>query len=133
MSSVLPLSRALAGAAVLLSVIAWGAASSTLVPATTSAIEQLKPGHGREQVFAHCMPCHSTAVIVASHQTREQWDQTITKMQKQNGMWAIAPTIRNQILDYLEASQPPSEPALEKAKESPWASPLYRPNPLWNQ
>lgn len=96
-----------------------------------SAIGQLKPGKGREMVLANCMPCHSTAVIAATHLTRERWDQTITKMQKQNGMWPVAPSIRNQILDYLAATQPPSDPGLEKAKETPWGAPLYRPNPLW--
>ncbi|MBI4626371.1 MAG: hypothetical protein HY736_24530 [Verrucomicrobia bacterium] len=96
-----------------------------------SAIEQLKEGRGREFVLANCLPCHSTAVIAASHLTRQRWDQTITKMQKQNGLWPLAPEMRTQILDYLEINQPPSDPGLEKAKETPWASPLYRPNPLW--
>ena len=96
-----------------------------------SAIQQLKPAKGRELVLANCIPCHSTAVIAASHLTREKWEQTITKMQKQNGMWPLLPAIKNQILDYLEATQPPSDPGLEKAKETPWAAPLYRPNPIW--
>lgn len=99
--------------------------------ANISAIQQLKPGKGRELILANCIPCHSTAVIAASHQTRERWDLTITKMQKQNGMWPILPSIRKQILDYLELTQPPSDPGLEKAKETQWAAPLYRPNPLW--
>jgi hypothetical protein len=101
------------------------------VQLNTSAIQQLKPAKGRELILANCIPCHSTAVIAATHQTRERWDQTITKMQKQNGMWPVLPSIRKQILDYLEATQPPSDPGLEKAKETPWANPLYRPNPLW--
>jgi hypothetical protein len=101
------------------------------IQANTSAIQQLKAVKGRELILANCLPCHSTAVIAASHQTREKWDQTITKMQKQNGMWPILPSIRKQILDYLEATQPPSDPGLDKGKETPWANPLYRPNPLW--
>ena len=100
-------------------------------PANISAIQQLKAVKGRELILANCIPCHSTAVIAASHLTREKWDQTITKMQKQNGMWPILPGIRNQILDYLETTQPPSDPGLEKAKETQWAAPLYRPNPIW--
>jgi len=94
-------------------------------------IEDLKPGKGRELVMAYCIPCHSTAVVTASHQTREGWDNTITKMQTQNRLWPIPAEMRRQILDYLAATQPPSDPGLEKAKESPWAAPLYRPNPLW--
>lgn len=121
----------------LLAVIAFlygGAQAADAPPAVqvnTSAIQQLKAAKGRELILANCLPCHSTAVIAASHQTREKWDLTITKMQKQNGMWPILPTIRKQILDYLEATQPPSDPGLDKGKETPWANPLYRPNPLW--
>ena len=99
--------------------------------ANVGAFEQLKAAPGRELVLANCLPCHSTAVIASAHQSRERWDQTITRMQKQNGLWPLAPDMRRQILDYLAATQPPSDPALEKGKETPWASPLYRPNPLW--
>lgn len=96
-----------------------------------SAFEQLKPGAGRELVLANCLPCHSTAVIASAHLSRERWDQMITRMQTQNGLWPIAPAMREQILNYLAATQPPSDPGLEKGKETPWATPLYRPNPLW--
>jgi hypothetical protein len=97
----------------------------------TSSVADLKDYKGRDVVLAMCMPCHSAAVITASHRSRAGWDQTITKMQKQNGMWQIPEEIRTQLLDYLEATQPPSDPGLEKARETPWANPLYRPNPLW--
>jgi len=125
--------RGLLAATVLIS-YGWSqAADAPPAPssANISAIQQLKPVKGRELILANCIPCHSTAVIAASHQTREKWDQTITKMQKQNGLWPILPSIRKQILDYLETTQPPSDPGLEKAKETQWAGPLYRPNPLW--
>lgn len=107
------------------------AADPSAASENVSAIGQLKSGKGRELVLAHCMPCHSSAVIAASHQSRERWDQTITRMQTQNGMWPLPAALRNQILDYLAATQPVSDPGLERAKESPWAAPLYRPNPLW--
>ena len=123
-------SRAIAIVAVL-PVLAWCAAEPTSVPENTSVIGELKPGQGRELVLANCLMCHSAAVIVASHRTRHQWDQTITRMQTQNGLSPLPPALRNQILDYLETTQPPSDPGLEKAKESPWARPLYRSNPLW--
>lgn len=117
---------------VVLAALAAIAAEQPPPPAANIGVfDELKPGPGREFVLGNCLPCHSTAVIAASHQTRERWDQTITKMQKQNGMWPIAPEMRKQILDYLEKTQPPSDPGLEKAKETPWAAPLYRPNPIW--
>lgn len=109
------------------------AASAPTPPPTQNinSVADLKDHKGRDVVLAMCMPCHSAAVITASHRNRAGWDQTITKMQKQNGMWAIPDEIRTQLLDYLEATQPPSDPGLEKARETPWANPLYRPNPLW--
>ena len=96
-----------------------------------SGIQQLKAGKGRELVQVNCIPCHSTAIIAANHLTRKQWDDLITQMQKKNGMWPVLPAIRTQILDYLEVAQRPDDPGLNKGKESPWADPLYRPNPIW--
>ena len=100
-------------------------------PQNTSAIQSLKPGPGREQVQINCIPCHSTAIIAATHATRERWDELITLMQQKHGLWPLVPTIRAQLLDYLAATQPPSDPGLETGKQTPWAQPLYRPNPLW--
>lgn len=100
-------------------------------PQNTSAIAALKPGPGREQVQINCIPCHSTAIITATHATRERWDELITTMQQKHGLWPLIPTIRKQLLDYLAASQPPSDPGLDAGKQTPWAQPLYRPNPLW--
>lgn len=104
---------------------------SAAEPRNTSAIVALKPGPGREQVQINCIPCHSTAIITATHATRERWDELITTMQQRHGLWPLIPTIRKQLLDYLAATQPPSDPGLEAGKQTPWAQPLYRPNPLW--
>jgi hypothetical protein len=107
-------------------------AAERLTPSgNVSGFEQLKPGPGRELVLANCLPCHSTAVIASAHLSRDRWDQMISRMQQQNGLWPLAPETRKQILNYLAATQPPSDPGLEKGKESPWATPLYRPNPIW--
>ena len=100
-------------------------------PQNTSAIQSLKPGKGREQVQINCIPCHSTAIIAATHATRARWDELITTMQQKHGLWPLVPTIRTQLLDYLAATQPPTEPDLDAGKQTPWAQPLYRPNPLW--
>lgn len=100
-------------------------------PKNISAIQSLKPVPGREQVQINCIPCHSTAIIAATHATRERWDELITTMQQKHGLWPLVPTIRKQLLDYLTATQPPSDPSLDAGKQTPWALPLYRPNPLW--
>lgn len=91
----------------------------------------LAPGPGREFVLANCIPCHSTALVAANHMTRKQWEKTITTMQKVNGMWPLAPAIRERILDYLEKAQRVDDKGLDAGKQTPWATPLYRPNPLW--
>lgn len=93
---------------------------------------QLKPGKGMELVMANCMPCHSTAIVAANHMSRDGWSKTIDTMQQKNGMWPLSPQIRKQLLDYLEVAQRVEDPGLEEGKSSPWATPLYRPNPLWD-
>ncbi|MDG1892819.1 MAG: hypothetical protein P8L18_16060 [Verrucomicrobiota bacterium] len=91
----------------------------------------LREGAGRELVVANCMPCHSTAIVAANHMSRKGWSDTIRTMREQNGMWPLAPEIERQILDYLEKAQRVEDAGLESGKQSPWASPLYRPNPIW--
>lgn len=116
-----------------LGVLAWSSLRSP--PATTpdanAALLGLRAGPGRDAVAGHCLPCHSAAIIAANHLPRAGWDAIITQMQQKNGMPAIAPAVRARILDYLEAVQRPDDVALTAGKQSPWAAPLYRPNPLW--
>ena len=47
-------------------------------------------------------------------------------------MPSVPAEVRAGILDYLETAQRPEDAGLTAGKQSPWASPLYRPNPLWN-
>lgn len=106
-------------------------ATTTRAADNVSAITRLKDAPGKTMVVANCIPCHSTAIIAANHLTRQQWDETVTKMQKQNGMWPIAAPVRKQILDYLAVAQRPEDRGLNQGKTSPWANPLYQPNPFW--
>jgi hypothetical protein len=127
----LAMARCWKAAPAVLSLLCLSASIAADAPRNTSAMEQLKPGKGRELVQANCIPCNSTAIIAANHLGRAKWDEIITKMQQKNGMWPILPAVRSQILDYLETAQRPEDAGLEKGKETPWATPLYRPNPLW--
>ena len=86
---------------------------------------------GRDLVLANCMACHSGAIVAANHLSRERWDALIDQMREKNGMWELTPETRSAILDYLEAHQRPDAPGLDAAKVTPWASPLYQPNPIW--
>jgi hypothetical protein len=92
----------------------------------------LKAGHGRELVLANCLPCHSTAIVAANHLSRDRWEELVTQMQTKNGMRPIDAEMQKKILDYLETAQRPDDPGLNAGKESPWAAPLYRPNPFWD-
>lgn len=91
----------------------------------------LKAGPGRELVLANCLPCHSTAIVAANHLKRERWAEVITRMQEKNGMRSIDEATRNKILDYLAVAQRPDDVGLNAGKQTPWAAPLYRPNPIW--
>lgn len=115
-------------AALLLGVAAASAAEPS---ANVSVIGRLKDGRGKAMVQANCIPCHSTAIVAANHLTRAEWDATISTMQQKNGMWPLPPAIRKLILDYLEVAQRPQDRGLKQGKISPWASPLYSPNPFW--
>ncbi len=89
----------------------------------------LAPGTGRKQVLENCTACHSTAIILQNRMPRKQWDQTLTWMQKKQGLWDLEPSLRKAILDYLSTHQ-----GTKKSSPQPH-NPLghqysYRPNPL---
>lgn len=118
-------------------IIALGLTALLLTGAekTPDAIEKqfgLKPGTGRELVLVTCLPCHSTAIVAANHLSRDRWNELINQMQTKNGMQKINADTQKKILDYLETAQRPDDAGLNAGKETPWAAPLYRPNPLWN-
>ncbi len=89
----------------------------------------LEPGEGRDIVWAACTSCHTAEIIVASHMSRKTWDTTLTWMEETQDLAKLEPDIRDLILDYLEQTQGLDEQ--EDSASSPWASPLYRPNPIW--
>lgn len=63
--------------------------------------KHLPEGPGRDLVLNTCTVCHSDSIIKAQQMTREQWDHTITWMQKQQGLWELDTDTRKGILDYL--------------------------------
>ena len=93
-------------------------------------MQGLAPGPGRDLVLMNCVACHSAALIVSNRMSRQRWDDAITEMQEEDGLWPFSDEDRSAILDYLEATQGPTDSA-ELAETSPWAQPLYRPNPIW--
>jgi len=112
----------------------WMTGAEPAKESKPDAIERqfgLKPGPGRELVLANCLPCHSTAIVAANHLPRGRWAELVTQMQEKNGMRPLAEVTRAKILDYLETAQRPDDAGLSAGKQSPWAAPLYRPNPIW--
>ena len=93
-------------------------------------VQGLKPGDGRQLVLTHCVPCHSTSLVVSHRATRDGWDEIITRMQKEEGLWSFSTEDRTALLDYLEVTQGAVDTE-QLARVTPWAEPLYRPNPIW--
>ena len=90
----------------------------------------LKPGEGRQLTLTYCALCHSASLVVSYRTTREGWDEVITRMQKEEGLWLFSIEDRTALLDYLEATQGPMD-SEEPVRVTPWAEPLYKPNPIW--
>lgn len=101
--------------------------------------DNLEDGEGVELVRENCLACHDDSYIVSLRLPRESWGETL-EMMLGMGMPPLDPEVREQVLDYLEAVQ-----GLDRADggdaggdgagnaagfESPWANPLYEPNPL---
>ena len=104
------------------------AASGTADP--SDVVMGLVAAPGRDQVLANCVACHATALITQNHMSRARWDATLTWMQETQGLWEIPAPDRAAILDYLALTQG-VDTSGAAAVDSPWAEPLYRPNPLW--
>jgi competence protein ComEA len=45
-----------------------------------AAMAELPPGPGREETIRTCSRCHSPELAASEHQTRDQWQVTISKM-----------------------------------------------------
>jgi mono/diheme cytochrome c family protein len=91
-------------------------------------VQGLMPGQGRGLVLTNCGACHSTALVASFHTSREGWDAVITRMQEEEGLWGLTTEDREAMLNYLAATQGLTSSRLS---DSPWAQPLYPPNPIW--
>jgi len=114
--------------------LAWeGLSPSPLPVASEAPIQGLMPGQGRALVLTNCTACHSTALVVSFRASREGWDTILTRMQEEEGLWSFPPEDREAMLDYLATTQGLGEgtSGAREFPESPWAQPLYSPNPIW--
>lgn len=97
-------------------------------PPSVMASPLLPDGLGRDVVVATCTGCHSADIIRQNQMSAADWDAIITWMQQTQNLWALAPDRRALIVDYLAEHFGTSTVS---SGETPWAEPLYPPNPLW--
>jgi len=109
--------------------LAWQELSPSSPIVSAQPIQGLEPGKGRGLILTHCTVCHSAALVVSFRASRAGWDAAITRMQQEESLWGLLAEDREGILDYLEATQGPVSSA--ERPGSPWAQPLYPPNPIW--
>jgi hypothetical protein len=82
--------------------------------------EVLPPGEGREETFAACTACHSTAVIRRSRLSRGRWDELIDWMVERHGMNPLDAEHRRLIVDYLATVFPEAPPAAGRRAANPF-------------
>lgn len=76
---------------------------------------------GFELVKLNCTRCHSSAIILQSRFTREDWKSKIVWMQQTQGLWDLGAN-EPLILDYLEKHYAPEAPRGRRAplKDIEW-------------
>lgn len=77
--------------------------------AQEDSIDDLAPGPGREETFAHCSACHGLAIVRQQGLARERWAETLRVMVERHGMAELERGEIDLILDYLAASFPPRQ------------------------
>jgi hypothetical protein len=63
----------------------------------------LKPGHGREETYYSCAPCHTHTRIKDKSMTRRQWSETLDMLTRDHDVAPLEAQEREIILDYLAA------------------------------
>jgi hypothetical protein len=61
----------------------------------------LPPGEGVDVVYYSCNACHSLMTVTNGGYSREVWDELLTWMVEEQGMWEMPPEDREIILNYL--------------------------------
>lgn len=87
---------------------------------TDESPEDLPAGHGREETFYLCTPCHGFKIVAQQGLTRDQWDDSLSWMTTKHGMNPIEGGDRKLILDYLEQHYPPTTRAGGRASPNPF-------------
>ncbi len=102
-----------------LAVLPGQTSAQTYTPRDESP-ENYPAGDGRDDTFYACTACHGFKLVAAQGQNRRQWDDTINWMAEKHGMPKLAAKEREVVLNYLEATFPPSAPAGRGGFQNPF-------------
>ena len=73
--------------------------------------EEFPAGPGRDDTFYTCTACHNFKLVAQQGMNRRQWDETLNLMNEKHGMPTLEAKERDIVLNYLEATYPPTAPA----------------------
>lgn len=87
---------------------------------TDESPEDLPAGHGRDETFYLCTPCHGFKIVAQQGMTRPQWEDSLNWMTSKHGMNPIEGDDRKLVLDYLEQHYPPTTRAGGRDSPNPF-------------
>ena len=83
--------------------------------------EDFPAGAGRDETFYTCTACHGFKLVAQQGMTRAQWEDSIALMVRRHNMPQLDDKERAVVLDYLEATYPPRQPAGRGGWQNPFA------------
>jgi hypothetical protein len=83
--------------------------------------EQFPAGPGRDDTFYACTACHNFKLVAAQGMTRRQWEDSLQWMTDKHKMAPLPDKEKKIVLDYLEATFPPSAPTPGRGWQNPFA------------
>ncbi|MCZ7657673.1 MAG: hypothetical protein M5U07_07365 [Xanthobacteraceae bacterium] len=97
-----------------------GAQAPTAFTPREESPEEFPEGAGRDETFYACTPCHNFKLVAQQGMTRNQWNDTLDWMTQRHNMPPLEGDDRKIVLDYLEATYPPSAPAGRGGWQNPF-------------
>lgn len=102
-----------------------GPLSASAQPAATftprdESPEEFPAGAGRDETFYACTACHGFKIVAQQGMNRRQWDDTLNVMTQTHGMPPLEGDERKTVLDYLEATFPPTTPGRGGGSPNPF-------------
>ena len=83
--------------------------------------EDYPVGAGRDDTFYACTACHNFKLVAQQGMTRRQWEDSLQWMTDRHGMSPLPAKEQKIVLDYLESTFPPRQPAGRGGWQNPFA------------